>query len=358
MLIFFRFSSIILVLASFGFSNCKKTSVLKFEKLKIGSGTESLDKIYINKQSTRDIMLFGGNKNYSVAVEKSDLVSMKIYDDTLRVKGLFEGVTFATVASADEQKRIEIHVIPQSIFFSQDTVYIYPGYGVDDQNTQIKLTGGGEAPILKIHDTDNIISVKWDAKSNYLKIISYKEGVAYITALSQDGTQSQKLVVIVRAEDADSVYTKRGIYKTTNRTTLNNLVMRISCLKVINEISSQTTVNNCNCENSTEITSANNNNLCWLIQSPIFYNLYENLNPTEKKYRCMRICVKNSNNNFPFKQGDYVEVEVKNDNNSNPPITDKTYRLFVENISGDTLVTLRGSGIKYVLPCPNKYKSK
>lgn len=347
------FNYIIFVLTAFlSVVHCKKSTTLKYGPLKIGSYQESIDKIYINAQSVRNIILSGGDKNYTVSVERSDLVNMKIYEDTLWIKGLLEGNTFATVSSADYKNRIEVHVIPQSIFFSQDTIYLYPGYGVDDQNTKIQLSGGGEAPIIKVHDTDNIISVKWDARSNYLNIISYKEGIAYINANSQDGTQSQRLVVIVRAEDADSIYKTRGVYKTTNRTTYP--LMKVTCIQPLNTSSSASTTNDCKCNNtSTNIDTHDG----WIITWPVILGLYEresmgSLTATQ----CISMTIKN-NNPTTLKKGMYIQVTTKTTPSSGP-IADKTYNLFVEHISGDSLVTLRGSGVKYVLPYSTKNKSK
>lgn len=357
-------------------ANCKKQKILR-SSLKLGEGTESLEKLYINKLSVRDLKISGGDHNYQVNVEKSDIAKVQIASDTLRITGLLEGVTFATVSSMDERRRLEIHVVSQNLFFSQDTLWLYPGYDVNDQNSPVILGGGGESPNLKIEDTDRIMSVRWLAKNNSLAIRAYHEGVARIIATSQDGQNSQQLTVIVRSQDADSVNKTRGIYKTTNRYNLSNTLIKTTCFSrfcIDNQNSNgqsggQNTIDcagfECNSGSRSSSQSSNSsssttspNSKGWGVAVAAIVNTGYYAIDTDNKRTFiisytgdkLSCC---SDKISGFVKGTRIPIKIQNLFQNKVNLPSGNYNLVVEDLSGDSLVTLRGAGFKIVMPIKN-----
>ena len=133
---------------------------------------------------------------------------MFLSKDTLRINGILEGNTYATIISGDYKKVVNINVVVPELSISQSEIRLYPR----DESKFISLNGGGDVVDLKIDDPDKIIDAKWNAKTNILEVQAHYEGEAKIRIISQD-KREKTLKVIVRCDGtADRV----GIYGTTS----------------------------------------------------------------------------------------------------------------------------------------------
>ncbi|WP_264846347.1 hypothetical protein [Capnocytophaga catalasegens] len=195
-----------------GLMSCEKENKDEYPEIKIGKGSESLKEISINKLTERKIVLSGGNEKFLANVENSKLAQVTIHKDTLKIKGLLEGETFATITSHDRKVYLKINVIPQEISISQDFVRLFPR----DESKFISLTGGGDIVNLKIDDPDEILDVKWNGRTNILEIKALNEGEATITAISKN-VEPKKLKILVQSE---GIADKIGYYNSSSRTLL------------------------------------------------------------------------------------------------------------------------------------------
>ena len=141
-------------------------------------------------------------------VADSKVAEVKISKDTLRISGIWEGRTYATIISGDFKKRVEINVVVPELSISQSEIRLYPR----DESKFVSLNGGGDIVDLKIEDSDKVINAKWNAKTNILEIQAYYEGEAMIRVISQD-KKEKTLKVVVRC---DGTAGRVGIYGTTS----------------------------------------------------------------------------------------------------------------------------------------------
>lgn len=172
-------------------------------------GTEDVREITLHRLSTRQIILEGGNGKYHANIADSKIADIKLRQDTLTIKALLEGETFATVLSHDQQARIAVKVTYPELSFSTDSIRLYP----KDQSKFVSLFGGD--PFVKIieNDPDDILDVKWNGNTHLLEINAHYEGEAEITARAQSGDE-KKIKVLVKAEDEPREW---GIYGTGYR---------------------------------------------------------------------------------------------------------------------------------------------
>lgn len=141
-------------------------------------------------------------------VADSKVAEVKISKDTLRISGIWEGRTYATIISGDFKKRVEINVVVPELSISQSEIRLYPR----DESKFVSLNGGGDIVDLKIEDSDKVINAKWNAKTNILEIQAYYEGEAMIRVISQD-KKEKTLKVVVRC---DGTAGRVGVYGTTS----------------------------------------------------------------------------------------------------------------------------------------------
>ncbi len=200
--IFFLFLAVLI-------ASCEQENLTNVTDIQVGKG-ESLKEVSINKETTRDIILSGGNGKFVVNVADSRIVTATIIEDTLRLKGIFEGKTYATILSHDLKKRIDITVVPPGLSLSQDTLRIYPR----DIVKYVTATGGGDIVDMHIDDPDSVIDAKWDIKTNVVEVKAYYEGNATITFRNAEQVE-RKLKVLV---NTDNQVTEPGIYSTRSRT--------------------------------------------------------------------------------------------------------------------------------------------
>ena len=153
------------------------------EKKDIRLGTDNITEVSLNKLSTRTIILSGGTGKYMANVADSKVAEVKISKDTLRISGIWEGRTYATIISGDFKKRVEINVVVPELSISQSEIRLYPR----DESKFVSLNGGGDIVDLKIEDPDKVINAKWNAKTNILEIQAYYEGEMCIRDRSMGG---------------------------------------------------------------------------------------------------------------------------------------------------------------------------
>lgn len=289
-----------------GLMSCEKGNKDEYPEIKVGKGSESLKEISINKLTERKIVLSGGNEKFSANVENSRLAQVTIHQDTLKIKGLLEGETFATITSHDKKARLKINVIPQEISISQGEILLYPR----DESKFVSLTGGGDIVDLKVDDPYQILDVKWNGKTNILEIKAFYEGEATITAISE-GVTPQTLKVVVRSEGA---LDKLGYYSSYSRT-LSHVAPKL----VVKRAGVGT----------------------WFTNSTVPYGVNDGFN--------QRSAVRVGEISNP-QEGQSTQIAVK----SYPypesfSVRTGTYPVFIEKVS-DTSFVVRGKGFKFVLP--------
>lgn len=184
-------------------------------------GADDLKEVALNKLSTRTIILRGGTGKYTANVADSKIAGVAISKDTLRISGILEGQTYATIISGDFKRRIDINVVVPELSISQSEIRLFPR----DESKFVSLNGGGDFAELQIEDPDKIMNAKWNAKTGILEIQAHYEGEAKIRVIAQD-KKEKTLKVVVRCEGtADRV----GVYSTTSRSiyTHMNTIMAV-----------------------------------------------------------------------------------------------------------------------------------
>lgn len=178
--------------------------------IKVGKEESSLNEVVISKETTRNIILSGGNGKYSVNIENSKFADAKISNDTLKIQGILEGETFATITSHNKKVKLGIRVVSPEVTISHDSITLYP----TAESKAVSLSGGGDIVDLKIDDPDNIMKVKWNGATGILEIIALYEGEATITAKSETSPNEKVLKVKIRAEGEIN---EAGVYSTRHR---------------------------------------------------------------------------------------------------------------------------------------------
>ena len=184
-------------------------------------GADDLKEVALNKLSTRTIILRGGTGKYTANVADSKIAGVAISKDTLRISGILEGQTYATIISGDFKRRVDINVVVPELSISQSEIRLFPRA----ESKFVSLNGGGDFAELQIEDPEKIMNAKWNAKTGILEIQAHYEGEAKIRVIAQD-KKEKTLKVVVRCEGtADRV----GVYSTTSRSiyTHMNTIMAV-----------------------------------------------------------------------------------------------------------------------------------
>ena len=188
--------------------SCKsKNEPTAVPEIKIGSETSPLKEISLTKDASKDLLLFGGNGRYEANAEKSDIAHVQVIKDTLRIKGLKEGETFATISSHNMKARLTIKVIPPDLGMSQKEITLFPG----TINKEVSLSGSDRTKLSATMKPEGCITYKWE--SGQLVIDPKYEGDATITA--SYGGKEEKLSIKVRCEGELSE--AFGLYDTVRR---------------------------------------------------------------------------------------------------------------------------------------------
>ncbi|MBS9766568.1 MAG: hypothetical protein KGV44_03380 [Flavobacteriaceae bacterium] len=200
---------VFLILIALFFCSCEKEEINSYPDIKLGNLDESLSEININKFTERKIILSGGNNKYSVNIENSKIAKATIYKDTLKIKALFEGRTFASVKSHNHEVKLGVNVIPQEIGISQKEIRLFP----KDISKFISVNGGGDTVTMEEIDPDNILDVQWNGETGILKLKAYFEGETIIRFKSENVTTKELKIVVKTDGEPDGI----GIYSTKYR---------------------------------------------------------------------------------------------------------------------------------------------
>lgn len=173
------------------------------------NGEADLSEVSFSKQTTRILLLQGGNGKYTANIADSRIARLSVSRDTLRITGALEGDTYATILSGDFKKRLDVHIVVPELSVSQDEVYLFPR----DESKFLNVSGGGDETALRIDDPDQILQVKWNGRTGIMEINALAEGDATLTVVAQDG-KTRDIRVFVRCKGrVDEV----GVYSTTSR---------------------------------------------------------------------------------------------------------------------------------------------
>ncbi len=200
---------IFLILIAVAFFACESEEPNSYPPIKLGNGNETLSEISINKFTERKIILSGGNEKFSVNIEDSRVAKASVYRDTLKIKGLLEGRTFASIKSHSQEVILGVNVTPQQISISQDAIRLYP----KDVSKFVSVSGGGEIVTMEEDDPDDILEAKWNGETGILELKAYFEGDAIIRFKSKNVTTKEVKVKVKCEGNPEEI----GIYSTTSK---------------------------------------------------------------------------------------------------------------------------------------------
>ncbi len=186
-----RISFLLLLLSLFA---CEPKSNKDMPKLMIGK--QDFKQIDINTETLRRIVLLGGNGKYTASIANPNIASLKIVQDTLKIMGLYEGQTYATIHSHNFSKRLNIAVVPPRLSFSHNEIRLRPA----DYSQFVTLNGGGKDVHIELDDPQDCLQYKWNANTNIIELFPRYEGEAIIRAKSEKG-EEQSLKVYVQSSD-------------------------------------------------------------------------------------------------------------------------------------------------------------
>ena len=143
----------------------------EYPDIRIGK-EKNVDELSLNKQTEKRLLVSGGNGKYIVNVENSQIATAQMSMDTLKVKGLLEGETFATVLSHAKRVRLKINVTFPELGISHPIVQLRP----KDISKFVSISGGGERVTLQENDPADVMDIKWDGSTGMLEIMPKYEG--------------------------------------------------------------------------------------------------------------------------------------------------------------------------------------
>lgn len=191
--------------------SCAPDLVSQYAPLELG---DKITEVTINRQVERKILMLGGDGKYQALVEDARIAQVTTSLDTLKIKGVLEGETFAVIHSHDQSLRVRLRVVYPELTFSVGDIRLYP----QDRSKFVSLIGGDEYTSLTEVDEDDIIDFKWDANTNLVEINAHYEGTAKLVARTKEGKELV-LNITVKAEDEPQEY---GIYETSHKFLNNN----------------------------------------------------------------------------------------------------------------------------------------
>lgn len=138
---------------------CLRRAEEEYPDIRIGKEKTSVDELSLNKQTEKRLIVSGGNGKYIVNVENSQIATAQMSMDTLKVKGLLEGETFATILSHDKRVRLKINVTFPELGISHSSVQLRP----KDISKFVSILGGGERVTLQENDPADVIDINGTA---------------------------------------------------------------------------------------------------------------------------------------------------------------------------------------------------
>lgn len=287
------------------FFACEKQKE-EFPDIRIGK-EKAVDELSLNKQTEKRLLLSGGNGKYIVNVENGQIAAVYISADTLKVKGLLEGETFATIISHDKRVRLRITVLYPELGISHSNVQLLPRF----RSKFISISGGGELTRLEEDDPADIMDIKWDGSTGMLEIYPKYEGEAWVTAISEDAKDKKIIYIKVRPEGE---LVLPGWYSTN----ASSYYLILNNKMVIKRKGVGTwIVNSARPYGGGGVTYSSSSIKIAPIVNPI--------------------------------QGDSTDLNILHYESQKPQITNGLHRLFVEEVR-ESEVLLRGRGFKFLLP--------
>lgn len=299
-------STLCIAFCIIGFFACEERKE-EYPDIRIGKEKTSVDELSLNKQTEKRLIVSGGNGKYIVNVENSQIATAQMSMDTLKVKGLLEGETFATILSHDKRVRLKINVTFPELGISHSTVLLRP----KDISKFVSISGGGERVTLQENDPADVIDIKWDGSTGMLEITPKYEGEAEVTAVSEDGKEQKTIRISVKPEGELKV---PGWYDTTK----NSYYVMLNNKMIVKRKGVGT----------------------WIIDSARPYG-GEITTYTGSHIKIAPIV-------NPVK-GDSIDLNVLDYSTSHGKIKKGVHRLYVEEV-GESEVMLRGRGFKFLLP--------
>lgn len=201
---------IFVTLLMLGMASCKKDEPAQvIPEIKIG---ENITEVVLEKETTRDIVLSGGNGKFSATVKDSKILEAKIDGTYLKLKALNYGETTVSLRSHDRRKTLTVKVERAEINISEQEIRLYPG----QERQDIRIIGGGDDAEVEAVDAEEAIVYEWEAKTGKLKLRANHEGEAKLIFKTKDNKSPKELKIIVKAEN--NVSEKIGFYATTSKT--------------------------------------------------------------------------------------------------------------------------------------------
>lgn len=299
-------STLCIAFCIIGFFACEERKE-EYPDIRIGKEKTSVEELSLNKQTEKRLIVSGGNGKYIVNVENSQIATAQMSMDTLKVKGLLEGETFATILSHDKRVRLKINVTFPELGISHSTVLLRP----KDISKFVSISGGGERVTLQENDPADVIDIKWDGSTGMLEITPKYEGEAEVTAVSEDGKEQKTIRISVKPEGELKV---PGWYDTTK----NSYYVMLNNKMIVKRKGVGT----------------------WIIDSARPYG-GEITTYTGSHIKIAPIV-------NPVK-GDSIDLNVLDYSTSHGKIKKGVHRLYVEEV-GESEVMLRGKGFKFLLP--------
>lgn len=217
---------ILLVLAS-----CQKQN--KSQSPEIHLGNPPISEVSINRLTTRNIVLTGGDGRFTADIENSKIAHISVVKDTLKVRGLLEGETFARVFSHDKSAELKIKVIPSDITISHEEIRLFPDRNGAEVNKLVSVNGGGEVVDLEIDDPHKILKVLWNGRTSILELRGLAEGEATIRAVSRSKTNPSEKTLRVVVESTGELK-KVGFYEATSKF-FGSLINNIRTIEIAEE---------------------------------------------------------------------------------------------------------------------------
>lgn len=192
------------------FTACERDE-MNLPEIKIGDGNQT--EIKVDKTTTIDLELSGGNGKFTATVADVKIATTKIEGKYLKITGVNYGETKVIITSHDKKRELTIKVERPDFNLSETDVTLYPG----ETERIIKITGGGDDAEIKVEDPEEALTYKWDAKSNNLILTAKHEGEIKVKFISKDDKPAKELMIKIKAEDPEKYSEKIGLYNTTSK---------------------------------------------------------------------------------------------------------------------------------------------
>lgn len=189
-------------------SSCKKADEPKIPEIEIGG---KLTEIILDKETNQDVALSGGNGKFSVSVRDSRILEARIEGSYLKLKGLEYGETIVLIRSHNKQKTLTVKVQRSELNLPEASLTLYPG----QERQDIRVIGGGDDVVVEEEDPEEAIIFEWEAKTGSLKLRATHEGEAKLIFKTQDNRPAKELLIRVKADN--NVSHKVGFYNTSHK---------------------------------------------------------------------------------------------------------------------------------------------